>query len=176
MTMASKEPIFVYIANYDKVEDAKADYQAVKDLHRAGVIGTYDAALVTRDANGRVHIHETEKPTEHGAEAGLATGAVAGGVAAAVSGVFFPPIALAGAAVGALGGAAIGHLRRGLPRKDLDEIGDALRDSEASVVVVGQSTLDKAVKAALKSASRQLEREIDDDADELKRLIEAANR
>jgi uncharacterized membrane protein len=66
---------------------------------------------------------------------------------------------LAGAVVGALGGAVIGHLSRGLPREDLDEIGDALRNSEASVVVIGESTLDRAVKSALKSASRELERE-----------------
>ncbi len=34
---------------------ARADYDVIKDLHAAGVVGTYDAAVVTEDDAGKVH-------------------------------------------------------------------------------------------------------------------------
>lgn len=57
-----------YVGVYDSVEDAKADYQAVHDLHvKAGLIDAYDAAVIERKENGKVKIvkkHET--PTRVG--------------------------------------------------------------------------------------------------------------
>ncbi len=35
--------------------------------YRDGVIGVYDAAVVSKDADEHVRIHATEKPTEYGA-------------------------------------------------------------------------------------------------------------
>ena len=67
---------FLYIASYATDDDARADYEAVKQLHREGVIGTYDAAIITKDATGKVHVTKHEKPTQHGAWTGLAVGAV----------------------------------------------------------------------------------------------------
>src|SRR5262245_49523472 len=107
MARNSSKPAFLYVATYDNPEDAKTDFEAVGQLHRDGLIGLYDAALVTRDDDDKVHIKETEKPTQRGAAAGLGLGAVAGVGAAAVIGAFFPPFLLAGAALGALDGAAI---------------------------------------------------------------------
>jgi uncharacterized membrane protein len=172
--MASDNSVLIYVAVYDTADDAKSDYDAVKELHEAGVIGTYDVALVTRDQDGDVHIRETEKPTEYGAAVGLASGGVIGGVAAGIAGVFIPPIALAGAAAGALGGGVIGHVRAGLPRKDLRELGDSLQNNEASVVVVAEPTLSQAVETALSRASRRIEKQINRDIQDVKKALDDA--
>lgn len=59
----------VYAGIYADQAAAEADYQAVKDLHaEAGVIDSYDAAVISRHADGKVKItkkHET--PTRVGA-------------------------------------------------------------------------------------------------------------
>ena len=98
----SDKPVFLYVATYNNMSDAETDYEAVKALYKSGVIATYDAAIIHKDASGKVHVTKHEKPTQHGAWTGAAIGAVAG--------LIFPPSILVGAAVGAGVGALAGHL------------------------------------------------------------------
>ena len=70
-------PVFLFAAVYDDIDDAEADYLTVVDLHAAGLVGTYDSAVIEK-IDGKVHVHKTEKPTQHGAWTGIAVGAVAG--------------------------------------------------------------------------------------------------
>lgn len=74
----AEEPVFLYVAAYDSEGDARADYEVLHQLHATGVVGTYDAALVTKDEEGKVHVHKHEKPTQHGAWTGIGVGAVVG--------------------------------------------------------------------------------------------------
>jgi hypothetical protein len=46
------EPVFIFLATYNAEADAQLDHATVKELHSAGVIGTYDTAAVTKDADG----------------------------------------------------------------------------------------------------------------------------
>jgi uncharacterized membrane protein len=71
-------PVFLYAAVYDEIADAEADYEAVFDLHSAGVIGTFDSAVIRKEADGKVRVTKTEKPTQHGAWTGAAVGALVG--------------------------------------------------------------------------------------------------
>src|SRR5262249_41594287 len=87
-----------------------------------------------------------------GGRPGGGRAAVAGAGAAAVTGAFSPPFLLAGAALGALDGAAIAHLRDGLPHKDLKELGKTLNDGTAAVVVVAESTVQEAMQKVVKRA------------------------
>jgi len=57
--MADKA-VFLYAAIYDDIPDAEGDYEAVADLHAAGLIGTFDAAVIEK-REGEVHVHKTEK-------------------------------------------------------------------------------------------------------------------
>ena len=98
------ETVVVYVASYASLDDANADYAAVKQLYRDGVIGVYDAAVVSKDADGRVKIDATEKPTQYGALSGLAVGALVG--------IFFPPYLVWELATGAVIGSLIGHFWR----------------------------------------------------------------
>jgi uncharacterized membrane protein len=158
--------IFVFAGEYNSVDEAEVDWEAVKDLHRAHVIGTYDAALVTKDDKGKPKIvHKTEKPTQHGGWIGAGIGALIG--------LIFPAV-LVGGAIGAGVGALVGHLAGGMSRSDLKDIGDMLDEGEAVVLVIGEATIERAVEDALKDAKRTLKKQVDADADALKKAIDAA--
>ena len=57
---------------------AEADYEALLELHATKLVGTYDVVLVTKDADGKVHLEKHEKPTQHGAWGAIAVGAAVG--------------------------------------------------------------------------------------------------
>jgi uncharacterized membrane protein len=53
--MAKERDLAVYTAVYDKVDDAKADLDAIEQLHKEDLIGTFDAAVVDQE-KGKPHI------------------------------------------------------------------------------------------------------------------------
>ena len=106
--MAKSDSVFVYIGTYPSEAAARADYNIIKDLHAAGGIGTYDASVVTKEADGKVHVNKDETSTRHGAWGGAAVGAVVG--------IIFPPAIIATTAAGAAVGGVSGHLWRGMSR------------------------------------------------------------
>jgi uncharacterized membrane protein len=166
-TPMADRPVFLYAAVYDEIDNAKADYEAVFDLHAAGVIETFDSAVIEKH-DDKVRVHKTEKPTQHGAWTGIAVGAIAG--------VLFPPSIIGGAVVAGGAGGVIGHLWRGMSRGDLKELGEALDDGDAILIVIGESTIDEQIEKATQRAVKVLAKELDADPDELKREIEQAER
>jgi uncharacterized membrane protein len=163
----SDNPMFLYAGEYDSVEDAKADLEELKELHREHVVGTYDAAVVTKNEEGKVKIvDKIEKPTQHGGWAGLAVGAALG--------LIFPPSVLVSGLVGAGAGALIGHLRGGMSNSDLKEVGEMLDESEAALIVVGEATIERGVDEATRRAKRELKKEVRADAREMERAIDSA--
>ena len=162
----SDRPVFLYAALYDDIADAEADYDAVFDLHAAGAIGTFDSAVIRKDDDGKVRVTKTEKPTQHGAWTGAGVGALVG--------IIFPPAILGSAIVGAGAGGLVGHLRKGISRGDLKDLGDELERGSAAVIVIGESKIEEQLQKAVKRANKLIEKEIDADADELEREIAAA--
>jgi uncharacterized membrane protein len=160
-------PVFLYAAIYDDIGDAEADYEAVFDLHAAGLVGTFDSAVIEKEED-KVRVHKTEKPTQHGAWTGIAVGAIAG--------ILFPPSIIGGAIVGGAAGGVAGHLWRGMSRGDLKDLGEALDEGQAAVIVVGESKIDEQIEKATKRARKTIEKQIDADADELKRQLEEATK
>ena len=163
----SDNSMFLYAGDYDSVDDAKADLKALKELHREHLVGTYDAAVITKDEEGKVKIvDKTEKPTQHGGWAGLAVGAAIG--------VIFPPSILVGGLLGAGAGALIGHLRSGMSNSDLKEVGEMLDDSEAALIVVGETTIERSVEEATRRAKNEMKKEVRADAREMEKAIDEA--
>ena len=162
----SDRPVFLYAAIYDDIAEAKADYEAVFDLHAAGAIGTFDSAVIEKDAEGKVHVHKTEKPTQHGAWTGAGVGALVG--------ILFPPALIGSAVVGATAGGLIGHLRGGISRGDLKELGEELEAGRAAVIVIGESKIEEQLEKAITRANKLIEKQLDADAEELKRELDAA--
>lgn len=159
------EPVFLYLAAYDSEADARLDYDALLELHALGAVGTYDAALVAKGADGKVHVHKHEKPTQHGAWTGIGVGAVVG--------ILFPPSLIASAVVAGTAGGVIGHLWRGMSRGDVKELGELLDTGEAALIVIGQSKLQETLERELRRANRQIEKQLKVDAKELEKELAA---
>jgi uncharacterized membrane protein len=163
--MADK-PVFLFLGIYGNPVEARADLEVVRALHTDGVIGTYDAGVAVKQVDGSVTVEKWEKPTQHGAWTGIAVGAVVG--------ILFPPSLIGMAAAGGVAGGVIGHVWKGMSRKDVHELGEALDTGEALLIVVGRDKLDEALRKAGLKAQKQLEKQIDVDGKELdKQLAEA---
>jgi len=162
------EPVFVFLATYTEAESAREDLEALRTLHARGFVGTYDAAVITKDDDGKVRVEKWEKPTQHGAWTGIAVGAVVG--------ILFPPSIIAGAVVGGAAGGVIGHLWNGMSRKDMKELGELLDEGTAALVVVGKSKLDEQMKAAMSRANKIIEKEVKADQKQLEKELEKAEK
>ena len=136
-----------------RIKQTAGLYQVVKNAHAAGLVGSYDAAVVTKDANGKVHENKDETATRHGAWWGIAAGAAVG--------IIFPPPVLASAAVGGVIGGVSGHLAKGMSRSEAKELGDFIGPGQAGLVIVGESKVEDAIKKAVTRAEKQTAKELD---------------
>ena len=151
--MSGSDTTFILVATYPDEAAARDDYQVVKNAHAAGLVGSYDAAVVTKDANGKVHENKDETATRHGAWWGIAAGAAVG--------IIFPPAVLASAAVGGVVGGVSGHLAKGMSRSEAKELGDFIDPGQAGLVIVGESKVEDAIKKAVTRAEKQTAKELD---------------
>ena len=63
--MTEKKPQIVYAAAYDSLSDALADLDAVEQLHKDQVIGSFDAAVIDKE-NGKPHVAKRmDRPRIH---------------------------------------------------------------------------------------------------------------
>ena len=157
------DPVYVYIGTYPSREAAKDDLDVVQGLYADDVLRTYDAAVVSREPDGKVHVHRHERSTVHGFEGGAAVGALVG--------VLFPPAFIAATVIGAASGGLVTHLWRGISRGDLQDLGEALDDGEASLVVIATTELDHAFVSALKATEHQIKKLEKADAKEFERTL-----
>ena len=166
------DTLLAYVGVYDSVDDAEADYQLVKDLHRdAGLIDAYDAAVIERREGGKTKIvkkHET--PTRAGGVLGGGVGLATGLVVA-----LFPFAAVGGGllagttAGGAILGAVAGHAAAGMSRHDLKELGEQLDTGQAGLVVVAVADMGAKVEKAMQRAAKLQQKQIEADLAELER-------
>ena len=164
--MAKSDGVFVYIGTYPDEMAARADYEIVKDLHATGAVGTYDASVVTKDENGKVHVNKDETSTRHGAWGGAAVGAAVG--------ILFPPSLIGSAIVGAGVGGIGGHLWKGMSRSDVKELGELIDDDEAALLIVGESTLESALEKAGMKAEKHVAKELDVSSKDIDNAIQEA--
>lgn len=166
---------FVLIASrYDSEDDALADYDAVREAYKTqGLIDTYDAAVIRRGADGKVDIVKTvEEPTRQ-----LAAGGLVAGLALGAATALFPAIALGGAllvggAAGAGVGAVAGHVAGGMSRSDLKDLGELLDEGTCGLIVIAASDMEAHVEQAATRARKQAKKQVQLDADRLKREID----
>lgn len=166
------DTFFAFIGVYADVDDAKADYEAIKDLHtEANLIDAFDAAVIERRDNGKVKIvkkHET--PTRVGGVAGGGVGLATGLVIA-----LFPAAAIGGGLLaattggGALLGSLAGHAAAGMSRKDLKEAGEELDAGTAGLVVVGVSDMEAKIERAMKKAQKIEAKQLKADTTEIEK-------
>jgi uncharacterized membrane protein len=167
---------FTLIASqYVSEDDALADYDAVRDIYEElDIIDTYDAAVVSKDENGKVRIVEKiEEPTRHGAIGGLAVGLAVGALVA-----LFPAVAIGaslavGGAAGAAIGATAGHVAAGMSRSDLKDLGELLDAGTSGLIVVAASDVEARVEQAIQRGKDVVKKQVQLDADGLKTEIDS---
>jgi len=164
--MVGSDSTFVLVATYPDEDMARYDYQKVKEAHGAGLVGSYDAAIITKDAKGKIHENKDETATRHGAWWGIAAGAAIGAI--------FPPSVLGAAAAGGVIGGVSGHLAKGMSRSEAKELGDFIDPGEAGLVVVGENKVQEAIKKAVTRAEKQTTRELDVDPKNVDRTLKNA--
>lgn len=150
----------LFTATYDSLDQAQLDFGYLKGLEYGREIRKVNAAIVTKNAKGRIHVHET---THDGKVAG-ASGLVAG----AIIGAVFPPAGLAviggalagGAALGIVAG-TIGHFAGGLSRHELKALGALLEEGQAAIIAVAEDAVARKVGSLLSHAQRQASHALD---------------
>ncbi len=155
--MSADKDLFLFAGTYSSEADARLDYDVLRDLHAEGIVGTYDAAIVTKDGDGKVHVHKHEKPTQHAAWTGIAVGAVVG--------ILFPPSVIGSAAVLGVTGGVMGHLWKGMSRADVKELGEFIDEGEAAMVIVGESKIEQYLDRALSRAVKRMAKQVRSDPD-----------
>lgn len=161
-------------AEYALQEDALADYDAVRSAYvDLEIIDTYDAAVISKDLDGKVQIvKRVEEPTRQSAAAGLVVGLAVGALVA-----LFPAVAIgAGLAVGGAAGAAIGatagHVAAGMSRSDLKDLGELLDSGTSGLVVVAAADVADRVEASIERGKDIMKKQVQLDADGLKTEID----
>jgi uncharacterized membrane protein len=152
--MAKEDNTFLLVGAYSSVDDAQADYDVIKELTLNKVIGGFDAAIITKDDEGKVHVNKDETGTRKGAWGGAGVGALVG--------LIFPPALIGSAVVGAAAGALGGHMAKSLPRSDLKDLGELLQTGEAGLVVLGDWRLEERIDELLSRAERRQAKELRD--------------
>ena len=129
----------LFVLGFDNEYEARAFGDKVGNLVRERLLVLDDAAMVTRDAEGKPHV-------DHGKHL-VGAGAMGGAFWGMLFGLIFlmPLFGMAvGAAFGALGG-KLGDI--GLDKQVLEEIGDAIKPGQAGwFLLVRQATRDKVLE------------------------------
>jgi uncharacterized membrane protein len=149
---------------YPSDHDASVVLDTLKAMHRDGTIALIDAAKITKDDAGNVHIEETEELTAK-------RGAIRGAIVAGIFGLIYPPSVIVSAAVGGGLGALIGRLRdSGIKGEEMQEIaGHLTLDSVAIAALVEVESLADVEYAMKAMEGRLIEQPLSDDA--LKQLF-----
>ncbi len=158
------------VIGFDNEADAFAMRGALTRLQNQYVISMEDAVVVTRDASGKVHLHQALNLTAAGATSGMFWGSLIGMM-------FLNP--LLGAAVGAGTGALSGKLADiGINDNFMKGLAETLAPgSSALFVLVRQSTPDKVLEGLKEFAGkgRVLQTSLTKDREEdLRKFIEGA--
>ncbi len=160
----ARDPVHLFVGMYASVELAERDLEGLKKLHAEGLAGTYDAAVVARDADGTPRV--AERKHSHAAWIGVGVGAIIG----VVYPVALIPLLLAGAGAGAL----VRHAQQGLSKKDAEELAEALNSGEAALAVVSDETMNEHIEQVLPGASRRLAKVLDVEKDDFAAALRQA--
>lgn len=133
-------PIQVLVAAFNDPKRAAEVMSDLKQGKKEGFIGILDAAVVVKDADGKLKVKDSKRRSTKGF--------ITGGVIGAVLGLLAGPVgwmAIGGGAIGALAGKLAGS-----PMKaTMEEIGSALTPNSSAIVAVVEHTWVGQLKDAL---------------------------
>jgi uncharacterized membrane protein len=102
----------------------------LKRMEKDGTIDLLDAAVLVKQADGKLKINEVAELTPR---KGRRRGAVVGGIVGAI----FPPSILVSAVVGAVAGGALGRFTdQGMKNDDLKALGEELKPGQSAIIAL----------------------------------------
>jgi uncharacterized membrane protein len=132
VTVSKGKSVQLMAAVYPNEDQAKVIANMLQEMHRAGNITLVDAALITKDEDGKVHVKETEELTTR-------KGARRGAIITGILGLIYPPSFIASVIAGGGIGALAGKLRdTGIKDDDIKEIADGVQPGNAAVVALAE--------------------------------------
>ncbi len=144
---------------FDDAEEAEKVRAGLRAQQKDGLVSLEDAAIVSRDAEGKLHVkNEVSRATMVGTGIGALLGLLLGGL-------FFP---LTGLAIGALGGAGVGALTKmGVDGKFVKEVKDSLQPNTSALFIIVRSADPTAALGLLRNyQGRVLQTTLDSEAEE----------
>ncbi len=165
--MAESEGIIGYVGLYANTDDATADFESIKDAHKADWVGTYDAAVFEKTAEGKVKVLDTDA-TQRG------EGAKVGAITGAVFGLIFPPSILISAGIGAAVGAGYGNLTKGFMNGDVKAAAEALAPGQAGVMLFADAEYEIGADQLMRRATKIAKQRVDASTEEIKESIDEA--
>lgn len=162
MASTTDAPVDLYIAAYADPDAARGDWDTIKELAKDDTIKVDGLVLVSRRADGKIHVDDDFHETRKGAKWGAVGGAVVG--------LIFPPALIASAAVGAGVGAGIGGLvSHGQKQEIKADVEDVLPLNSSGIVAVFEEQWEDDIDTALSNAKKVTKEKVDrDSAEEVK--------
>jgi uncharacterized membrane protein len=146
----SDVPVQVIVAAFQDEKAAKGALTALKQARREGLIKIENAAVLRKDAKGKLHIKETH-------DMGGGKGAAFGGVGGAAIGLIAGTALAAPVVVGALVGGLVAKLRdSGFSNKRLENMGQGLKPGTSAIIAVVEHTWVAKVEEALAEAQAEV--------------------
>lgn len=146
----SDVPIQLVVAAFTDEKAAKEALKALQQAQKEKLIKIENAAVLHKDAKGKLHIRET-------ADMGGKKGATLGGVAGAAIGLIAGPALLVPVAIGALVGGLTAKLRdSGFEDARLQALGEGLKPGSSAIVAVVEHTWVDQVEKELAEARADL--------------------
>jgi uncharacterized membrane protein len=146
----SEVPVELIVAAFDDEKAAREALQLLRQAKRERLIGIQNAAVLRKDAKGKLHIRET-------ADLSGGQGAVLGGVTGAAIGLIAGPLLVVPAAVGALIGGLVAKLRdAGFSDARLKELGEGLKPESSAIIAVVEHRWVQEVQRAMEEAGADL--------------------
>ena len=152
--MPDDNPVDLYIAVYSDPDAAGRDWADLKQLEKDEMIKLDGLVLISRDADGTIHVQEKTHDVRRGS--------ILGAVGGLVVGLIFPPALLAsglvGAGLGAGAGGLVSHHEKNEIKADVE---DVLPPGSSGIVAVFEERWGNGVDRALMNADAVKKEKID---------------
>ena len=152
--MTDDTPVDLYIAAYSDPDAAGRDWADLKQLEQDEMISLDGLVLVSRDAEGKIHVKEDTHDVR--------TGSIVGAVGGLVVGLIFPPALLAsglvGAGLGAGAGGLVSHHEKNEIKSDVE---DVLPLNSSGIVAIFEERWGDSVDKALMNADAVKKEKVD---------------
>jgi uncharacterized membrane protein len=144
----SETPVQVIVAAFNSVDEAGAVMADLKQGRKEGLIGIIDAAVVVKDADGKVKVTDAK----HRRRKGLITGGLVGALVGLIASPPVGAMAIGGGVIGTL----VGRAKAAPLREEMKDIATAMPPNSSAIVAVIEHTWISQLEAVLAAEGAQL--------------------